>query len=108
MLEVRQKWVRVILWVRPHPFRPVLSDLHLQDEWESQLTWQAWVSQHETFLSFQVSYLFYRSVVLGEPCFSLCAGSAHTSRWWRVHIWESRRPPVINCFYMDIYQKHVP
>ena len=81
---------------------PRPADDHLQDVWESQLTWRVWVSQQG--LSFlQVSYLSCHSIVLGEPCFSLCDGGAHTPRWWGVYIWESRRPPVIpNRFYMDI------
>ena len=102
MRVARQKWVRDTHGVRVRTFLPVLSDDHLQDVWESQLTWRVWVSQQG--LSFlQVSYLSCHSIVLGEPCFSLCDGGAHTPRWWGVYIWESRRPPVIpNRFYMDI------
>ena len=47
MRVVRQKWVRVTHGVRVRIFLFVLSDVHLQDVWESQLTWRAWVSQQE-------------------------------------------------------------
>ena len=47
MRVVRQKWVRVTHGVRVRTFLSVLSDVHLQDVWESQLTWRAWVSQKE-------------------------------------------------------------
>jgi hypothetical protein len=59
MPEVRQKWVRVTHGVRVHTFRPVLSDLHPQDGWESQLTWQAWVSQHVILLYFRAKILIF-------------------------------------------------